>query len=304
MITRNLQGTSDGNVRRDLLWGKLKKFSAVLGFLVVFSLVLFSHAHAHDFQTEIIPSEINPGDAFIIRVQGTSSEITSALLRGQTFQFSSCGDGCFIAVGALAIDTKPARYTVKIFTREGKKDLKLTVKPKQFPEISLTLSEEKVMLSPENLKRAQKENEKLTSLWMKVSKRLWKGKFILPLENSFSTLFGTKRIMNEKKTSVHRGLDIRGKKGEEVRASNRGKVVLTEELFFGGNTIILDHGMGIYSIYMHLSGFHARPDDIVEKGDVIGYVGSSGRASGPHLHFGIKVSSISTNPASLLELEF
>jgi murein DD-endopeptidase MepM/ murein hydrolase activator NlpD len=123
---------------------------------------------------------------------------------------------------------------------------------------------------------------------------------MLPLENETSTLFGTKRILNKKRVSVHKGLDIKWE--EEVKASNSGRVVLAEELFFGGNTIILDHGQGIYTIYMHLSEFNITPEDIISKGDVIGLVGSSGRSTGPHLHFGVKVLNINTNPISLVKL--
>jgi murein DD-endopeptidase MepM/ murein hydrolase activator NlpD len=123
-----------------------------------------------------------------------------------------------------------------------------------------------------------------------------------PLENDISLRFGTKRIMNRKMISVHRGVDIRGKKGEQIRASNNGRIVLAGELFLGGNTIIIDHGQGIYSIYMHLSKFNSDVNDSVSRGDVIGHVGSTGRSTGPHLHFGIKVNTISVNPFSLIRL--
>ena len=87
-----------------------------------------------------------------------------------------------------------------------------------------------------------------------------------------------------------------------MKASNSGSVVLAEDLFFGGNTVVLDHGLGIYTVYMHLSGFNVTPGLRVSKGDIIGFVGSSGRASGPHLHFGVKIFEINVNPASFLKL--
>jgi murein DD-endopeptidase MepM/ murein hydrolase activator NlpD len=77
---------------------------------------------------------------------------------------------------------------------------------------------------------------------------------------------------------------------------------MAEEFFFGGNTIILDHGQGIYTIYMHLSGFNVQTGAIVSKEDIVGYVGSTGRASGPHLHFGVKVTNINTNPDAFTKL--
>jgi murein DD-endopeptidase MepM/ murein hydrolase activator NlpD len=125
----------------------------------------------------------------------------------------------------------------------------------------------------------------------------------MPLDTAVSTAYGTRRIFNHKHESIHRGMDLRGTEGAPVHACNAGKVVMTDDLFFGGRTLVIDHGMGIFSLYMHLSGFASAPGDAVNKGDVIGYVGATGRSSGPHLHFGVKVRGISVNPASLMNLE-
>jgi murein DD-endopeptidase MepM/ murein hydrolase activator NlpD len=201
------------------------------------------------------------------------------------------------------METKPGVHTIQLSVGKGKTNLNLVVKDTSFPTVRLSLPEEKVFLSPKNLKRAKREDGRLKSIWQIATDKLWKRSFILPLGNNISAVFGTKRIINQKKVSVHKGMDIKGKAGEEVKASNRGRVVLVEELFFGGNTVILDHGQGIYTIYMHLSKFNVKPGDIVSKGNIIGFVGSSGRASGPHLHFGVKVLNINTNPLSFLKLD-
>ncbi len=110
-------------------------------------------------------------------------------------------------------------------------------------------------------------------------------------------------IMNEKKTSVHKGTDFRGETGTPVKSINSGTVILTGDLFFGGNTLIVDHGMGLYSVYMHLSKFNVSDGDRVSKEQVIGFVGSSGRATGPHLHMSVKLQGVSINPESLFKLE-
>ena len=128
-------------------------------------------------------------------------------------------------------------------------------------------------------------------------------KFSHPTDTETSTLFGVKRIMNEVKTSVHRGMDFRGKTGTPVKAINSGTVVLTEDLFYGGNTLIVDHGMGLYSVYMHMSKFETKKGNQVSKGDVIGLIGSSGRVTGPHLHMSVKLNGISVNPESLFDLD-
>ena len=122
-------------------------------------------------------------------------------------------------------------------------------------------------------------------------------------DTEISTEFGVKRIMNKKKTSVHRGMDFRGATGTPVKALNAGKVVLADDLFYGGNTLIIDHGMGLYSVYMHLSKINVAHGSRVGKGQLVGLVGSSGRATGPHLHLSVKLNGISVNPESLFKLK-
>jgi murein DD-endopeptidase MepM/ murein hydrolase activator NlpD len=283
---------------------QMKQSIAFLFFLVILFLIVPASSSAKPVHAEIFPKKISPGDAFIIRVTGVENgRPVSACFGKAEISFGNCGEGCYLAIWAVDIQTRPKAYNVKVTAGKNKIRLKLHVKKKKFPELCLSLPDEKVTPSPDDLKRVEDENKKLAEIFQSVSEGLWEGNFILPLENEISTVFGTKRVMNEKWTSVHRGMDIRGKEGEQVRASNSGKVVLSEELFYGGNTIVIDHGMGIFSIYMHLSGFNVKSGDIVSKGDAIGLVGSSGRSTGPHLHFGVKVAGINVNPASLMKLQ-
>jgi murein DD-endopeptidase MepM/ murein hydrolase activator NlpD len=271
---------------------------------LLFFLILPAYSFAKPIHAEISPKKISPGDAFIIRVTGVENgKPVSACFGKKEIPFGNCGEGCYLAIWAVDIQTKPKAYKVNVTAGKKKIKLKLLVKKSNFPELHLSLPDEKVFPSPEDLERVEKENKKLKDIWQNASEKLWEGKFVPPLENEISTVFGAKRVMNEKWTSVHRGMDIRGKEGEQVRASNSGKVVLSEELFYGGNTLVLDHGQGIFSIYMHLSGFNVKSGDVVSKGDAIGLVGSSGRSTGPHLHFGVKVAGINVNPVSLMKLQ-
>jgi murein DD-endopeptidase MepM/ murein hydrolase activator NlpD len=131
---------------------------------------------------------------------------------------------------------------------------------------------------------------------------MWKGKFIPPLSTSISSPFGVIRVINQGEDSRHRGVDYRGSKGKPIRAINTGIVVLSEELFYGGNTVMINHGGGVYSIYMHLSEFRVKEGDRIKKSDVIGLVGATGRATGPHLHLSVRVRGKSVNPESLFSL--
>lgn len=280
---------------------KKRYFSPALFLLFFCITALYSASLA--FEAIVIPPEINPGDAFAVKITTAENPgVPAATFDERPLYFSSCGDGCSIAIGSADISAKPGVYSVLLSLGEKNTSLDLVVKQAEFPTIHLSLPPDKVFLSPEDQERANREAVTLSRIWPVISDRLWDGKFIQPLDNEVSTAFGVKRIMNKKKTSLHRGVDFRGRTGEPVRSFNRGRVVLAQELFYGGNTVILDHGQGIYSIYMHLSNFNVKVNDMLAKGAVVGRVGSSGRVTGPHLHFGVKVRSQNTNPLSFTEL--
>ena len=282
-------------MRRHLV--PLLLFTAIL---VLSSLI--SSADAFKVQAE--PSAIIPGDAFLVRVSGVEDNtLPEASFGSKPLFLSSCGDGCFFAFGATDSKAGPGKRTVEVKVGTKKKRLPITIRRHAFPVIQLVLPPGKVKLSQEDNERADREDRLLKSFWTKQSEKGWQGSFSLPMDNEVSTQYGVKRIINKTRESVHGGIDIRGREGEDVRASNSGKVVLAEELFFGGNTLVLDHGMGIFTVYMHLSGFNRKLGESVSKGDVIGFVGSTGRSTGPHLHFGVKAQELSVNPVSFAKLK-
>lgn len=273
--------------------------------VTVFFISLFcSVADVSALSAKISPGSVFPGDAFIIRWEGKGvTRPPVAEFDNRQIRFYSCGRRCYFGLGSADLETAPGIYRIKVKSHKSSRRLKLIVRKPDFPVISMRLPEEKVFPPPEDEERIAREDQKMKELWQAETDRLWKGRFIIPLDNEISTVFGVKRIMNEKKVSVHRGIDIRGSDGEDVMASNNGRVVLAEELFYGGNTIVLNHGAGVFSVYMHLSAMSVKVDDQVSKGDIIGLVGSTGRASGPHLHFSMKLGDRSINPVSLLRLK-
>jgi len=260
--------------------------------------------HAEDFRVEISPARIEQGNAFMLRVSGLAEDSDlSAFFNEIPLRFSGCGSGCAIAIGTVDLPVEPGDYSIPLIVGDQKKTVQITVSPGRFDVIHIEVPQDKATPGPVEMERIRKEADLLDSIWSIYSERLWEGQFILPLPNPLSTPFGTQRIFNKTTVSIHRGLDIKGKEGEKIYASNHGRVALTEELFFGGNTVILDHGSGIFTIYMHLSRFNVRPGDLVSKKDVIGFVGSTGRSTGPHLHFGVKVAGINTSPTSIAALD-
>lgn len=275
-----------------------------MAFVLFGWLLTVSAPSASAIEAAVNPKALNPGDAFLIKVTGAGTLTPGdALFLNQKVPFSSCGDGCFLAVGAVGLQTRSGKHAISIPIGKQSVRLRVLVGKARFATIQLTLPEEKVTLAPDDLTRADEEEAMLKAIWLRQGQRRWEGRFALPLRNEISTGFGVRRVINRKKVSVHGGLDIRGREGEEVLAANKGDVVLTRELFFGGNTVVLDHGSGIYSVYMHLLRPLVREGEPVETGQVVGLVGSSGRSTGPHLHFGIKVLGVNVDPLSVVRLD-
>lgn len=132
---------------------------------------------------------------------------------------------------------------------------------------------------------------------------MWQSGFVNPLEGRISGEFGGQRIMNGVKKNPHSGQDIAAMEGTPIKSSGDGIVTLSETgLFYSGNVVIIDHGYGLHTIYAHMKDINVKRGDQIKKGDIIGTVGKTGRATGPHLHWGASVNGIKFNPPSLLNI--
>ncbi len=153
------------------------------------------------------------------------------------------------------------------------------------------------------LKRVIKESRLLRRIFHQVTPKKFKEeKLYPPLKNlSISTPFGARRIINGKRRSIHWGTDFRAKRGTPVHAALSGKVVLARNLYFTGNTVIIDHGLGIHTLYAHLSKITVKEGQFVKAGQVVGKVGSTGRSTGPHLHFGFYVEEQRADPMIVMK---
>ena len=247
------------------------------------------------------PENIYPGDVFIINVN--SENVPTAQFQGRSVNFYGNNES-YKALNFVDINTEPGKHPITINHDNQTSTYKVIVKFKNFPIKNITLKSEKVFLSPENEKRADAEEAVLKSIWNQVTPDpLWNDIFIKPIPSDITSPFGVKRIINEKKESRHRGTDYRGKTGTPIKSINSGMVVLTGNHFYGGNTVVIDHGLGLFSVYLHLYKTNVSTGDIVNKGEILGLVGSTGRASGPHLHLSVKLNGESINPESLYELD-
>ena len=188
---------------------------------------------------------------------------------------------------------RPASCTMHIPIRAGK-----------FATEKLQVGKEFVEPSPEQIQRANEERDKLRAIFDQVTpEKLWAGDFRVPLDGvTTGGNFGKRRILNGQPGSPHGGVDFPAVTGTPVHAAQQGKVALAQELFFSGNTVVVDHGLGIYTFYAHLSEIDVKPGDELQSGQVLGKVGATGRVTGPHLHWGLTVERARVNPLQLVKL--
>ena len=208
----------------------------------------------------------------------------------------------------IDLDTKPGRYivSVKALYADGQAasvDYPMPVAPKTFATRALTVDEKFVSPPREALARIQQESEKVRAILDSVSpERYWKGPFVLPVPGPPISEFGKRSVYNGQPRSPHAGTDFAGATGTPIKAPNAGKIVLAANLYYSGNTIILDHGRGLYSYLGHLSAFSTHEGDTVSAGDVVGWGGATGLVTGPHLHWSVRLAGTRVDPLSLVDV--
>ena len=174
---------------------------------------------------------------------------------------------------------------------------------KAFPVQRLSLPKTMAEFDKATLSRIERERLALSERFSRVSLPvLWTLPFLPPVDGYRPNNFGARREINGKPRSPHTGVDIGLPAGTPVRAIADGVAALAQEQFLGGRTVVLDHGGGVFSIYMHLQSYSVEEGRRVLRGETIGAVGATGRATGPHLHFGVRVSGGRVDPSLLLAL--
>jgi murein DD-endopeptidase MepM/ murein hydrolase activator NlpD len=180
--------------------------------------------------------------------------------------------------------------------------LKFTVKPKSYAEQKLTVEPRKVEPLPEDLARIDAESARTEAALSTYSEDLmptWRWDAPVPGERSSS--FGLRRVFNGQPRNPHSGMDIAASTGTPIHSPAAGRVIDTGDFFFNGNTVFVDHGHGVLTLYCHLSRIDVKPGDVVTAGQVLGLVGATGRVTGPHLHWGVAVNRAMVDPALFLQ---
>ena len=214
-------------------------------------------------------------------------------------------------IGLLGIDMQddPGTYELAVEVKQGEQTKPLSfnvlVAKEKFAVEHLTLPKGKVDLDEKSVARWKAEQQLVQHALAENSRlKLWHSNFVEPVNGKRTGIFGSVRIMNGKPRNPHNGEDIGAPLGADVAATNDGIVRITVDHFFSGKGVFIDHGLGFYTMYFHLSEVLVKDGDLVTAGQIIGKVGATGRATGPHLHWGVKLNGARVNPYSLLDLPF
>lgn len=258
-----------------------------------------------------IPSKaLVPGDLLQVRLHARSpiSRVECSFIEQQV-RFYPLGDGKrWEALAGVDLESKPGLHSLTgtVWMSDGRsKPIKksLRVLPKKFPVQRIRVQQKYVTLNPRDSERAAREHRQLTEIWQSATaRRMWEEPFIRPVPSKRASGFGRRRIVNGEPRNPHSGVDLRATTGTPIRAANAGRVVMAKDLFFAGKTIVLDHGLGLYTVYAHCSKIRANQGDQVRQGQIIGEVGATGRVTGPHLHWACRINGARVNPVNLTTL--
>lgn len=210
-------------------------------------------------------------------------------------------DASWRAVVGIDLDVKPGTYPVNIESGSLKTTYQLKVLPRTFRTRRLTVDEAFVTPPAAEQPRIEREAALLAATWRaSAPDRLWTAPFVRPVPHDANSAFGTRSIFNGKPRNPHGGADFLSPAGAPIHAPNDGRLVVARNLYYSGNTVIIDHGLGLFSMLAHLSRIDVREGDMVARDQLIGLVGATGRVTGPHLHWAVRLGDARVDPLSLL----
>ena len=255
------------------------------------------------------PRVVRQGDVTMVFVTGLpDAKAVEGSLAGQPLTFFPYGDGQ-AALAGIDLEARPGMATWRVGVMDArdqplKASGRLQIRARKFPVQRLTLPREMVELDAPTLQRVEEESKRLRTLYATITpERHWRGRFAKPVGvPDAGEGFGARRIINGLARAPHAGLDYSADAGTPVVGANAGHVALVAEYFFPGRLVVLDHGLGLYTLYFHLERADVADGDRVDRGQIIGRVGASGRATGPHLHFAAHLRQTRIDPALLLQL--
>ncbi len=285
--------------------------SPLVILLIAGSAIVFSWLSTAQAASLEIPSvtTVKQGEAFAVVVpqsvfsRATATDGLFARFVGRDWPGFATPDGSGVLMG-VDMEAAPGVQEFVVEHRNPGGATVVTrgsvvVEKTAFKSQALSLPEKQVDLDSDTLQRVESEQQAMLAAMQPVTPRRWEGEFVMPTAGSVQYTFGRRRVINGQPRNPHTGEDISAPQGAPVAAINHGTVRLVADQFFSGQSVVIDHGLGLYSMYFHLSEISVRVGDRVSKSQIIGAVGATGRASGPHLHWGVRLNGARVNPLSL-----
>ncbi|MBI4869953.1 MAG: M23 family metallopeptidase [Candidatus Riflebacteria bacterium] len=246
-----------------------------------------------------------PGEILVVGVRGCRGvERLEGRFLNRSLSFARSEEGDFEALAGIDLEDKPGfhRVTVYLVSSEGETTLlrkDVEVKPGQFAVDRLTVGENMIEFDEEAEDRIREEQRRMEQALAGRTPRQFGTRFALPVQGQVSSSFGRRRMFNGKLKAPHSGTDLKAPLDTVVRAPAEGTVVLAESQYLPGNVVILDHGCGVLTGYFHLKESRVEPGQVVRPGEPIGFVGMTGRVTGPHLHWMCRVGGARVDPMHL-----
>jgi murein DD-endopeptidase MepM/ murein hydrolase activator NlpD len=255
------------------------------------------------------PQVLTNGSPVLFEIKASAkAQAISGLWMGHRVSFfrSTTNKGWY-GLAAIPLTTKAGSYELRVTETLASGAIELTrrirVTNAPYPKITVKVAKKFTEPSADQLTAISADKGLKANIFGTVTAdRLWAGQFVAPVSDPVSDIFGTARVFNDQVQSRHQGLDFAAPPGTEVHAINSGVVILARPMFFEGNCVVIDHGQGLLSLYLHLSGFKVKEGDQVQTGETVALSGGTGRATGPHLHLAIRWQGVYLSPAILLKI--
>jgi murein DD-endopeptidase MepM/ murein hydrolase activator NlpD len=292
------------------------KVSFLLALLVSLSpLIVQAETAAHTggktWSVRWQPAKLVNGAPVLFQVSAPAilQSLSGTWLGHQVYFSFNQASKTWYGIAGVSLETPPGQYSLALTATSSKAtslsfERKLVVGKAKYPAVAVKVAKKFTEPDPAQVKEINQDKTIKEDAFKHFDPdRLWAGDFRPPVNASISDIFGTGRTFNGKIQSRHQGLDYAVPSGTPVSAVNRGTVLLARPLYFEGNCVVIDHGQGLLTLYMHLSEFKVKEGEEVARGQEVGLSGGTGRATGPHLHIAVRWQGTYLNPATLLTLQ-
>ncbi|MFW6238049.1 MAG: M23 family metallopeptidase [Halanaerobiales bacterium] len=279
----------------------MKTYKLFISIIFIFVLVL-SPPHllsGEEINYRLNSRELKQGEILSLEME-SGTRATKIFFMDEKYKTREYS-GEQIALIPVSYWVSPGTYELVIHSTSGSHREKIKILSGDFEESHLEVDKDKEeMVKPQTEETKEKREQDQELIYKALSdsskNKLWQSRFITPLEGKTTTTFGAERYVNGELQSRHSGIDIAAPEGEKIKATAAGRVTLAKELLVTGNTVLIDHGLDVFSSYAHLKNIRVEKGQTIEQGDVIGTVGSTGFSTGPHLHWSIRLQGVFINP--------